>query len=51
MAEEMIKKVAEDIWLDYFNEYLYTHGVISGQQYRRMCEQLAARRQKMKIRY
>ncbi len=51
MAEEMLKRVAEDIWLNYFNEYLLAHGVISDRQYQRMCEQLAARRQKLKIKY
>ena len=51
MAEEMLKRVAEDIWLNYFNDYLYTRGVITDRQYQRMTEQLAARRQKLRIRY
>ena len=51
MADEMLKRVAEDIWLSYFNDYLYTRGVITDRQYQRMTEQLAARRQKLRIRY
>ena len=28
-ADELEKRVAEDIWLNYFNKYLYEHGTIS----------------------
>ena len=27
-AEMEKKKTAEEIWLDYFNEYLFEHGII-----------------------
>ena len=27
-AEMEKKKMAEEIWLDYFNEYLFEHGII-----------------------
>ena len=27
-AEKKKKKVAEKVWLDYFNEYLFEHGLI-----------------------
>lgn len=29
-------RVAEAIWLDFFNNYLYSHGVISEKHYRQM---------------
>ena len=27
-ADMQKKKVAEEVWLDYFNEYLFEHGII-----------------------
>ena len=38
------KRMAEDIWLNYFNNYLYEHGTISEKEYKRMVEMIATRR-------
>ena len=34
--EEREKRMAEDIWLNYFNRYLFEHGTISEKEYKRM---------------
>ena len=36
--EEREKRMAEDIWLNYFNRYLFEHGTISEKEYKRMTE-------------
>ena len=41
--EEREKRMAEDIWLNYFNQYLYEHGTITEKEYNRMTEKIAAR--------
>lgn len=41
--EERETRVAEDIWLNYFNQYLYEHGTITEKEYNRMTEKIAAR--------
>lgn len=35
------KLLAEEIWLDYFNRYLYEHKTISYKEYLRMNEKIA----------
>ena len=42
--EEREKRMAEDIWLNYFNRYLFEHGTISEREYKKMTEMIAARR-------
>ena len=42
--EEREKRMAEDIWLNYFNRYLLEHGTISEKEYKRMTEKIAARK-------
>ena len=32
--EEREKRMAEDIWLNYFNRYLFEHGTISEKEYK-----------------
>lgn len=41
--EELEKRIAEDIWLNYFNRYLFEHGQISEKEYKQMTEKIAAR--------
>ena len=42
--EEREKRMAEDIWLNYFNRYLFEHGTISEKEYKKMTEKIAARK-------
>ena len=37
------KKVAEGVWLDYFNRYLFEAGVITEREYTQMTEKIAER--------
>ena len=41
--EEREKSMAEDIWLNYFNRYLFQNGTISEKEYKRMTEKIAIR--------
>lgn len=45
-SEEREKTLAEDIWLNYFNRYLFEHGTISEREYKKMTEMIAARNDK-----
>jgi hypothetical protein len=45
-AEERERRFAEDAWLNYFNQYLFSSGVISEKEYKRMTEKIALRRAK-----
>ncbi|MBQ1956602.1 MAG: hypothetical protein II365_02390 [Clostridia bacterium] len=38
--------MAEDIWLNYFNRYLFEHGTISEKEYNKMTELIAIRKSK-----
>lgn len=42
--EEREKRMAEDIWLNYFNRYLFEHGTISEKEYKKMNELIATRK-------
>ena len=44
--EEREKRFAEDAWLNYFNHYLFSNGVISEKEYKRMTDKIAQRREK-----
>ena len=44
--EEREKRMAEDIWLNYFNRYLYESNTISEKEYKRMTEKIAARKER-----
>ena len=44
--EEREKQMAESLWLNYFNRYLFSYGVISEKEYKRMTEKIALRRAK-----
>ena len=37
------KRVAEGVWLDYFNRYLLENGVITEREYAQMSEKIAER--------
>ena len=39
--EDREKRMAEDIWLNYFNRYLFELGTISEKEYKRMTEKIA----------
>ena len=36
--EQREKQMAEFLWLDYFNRYLFEHGAITEKQYKKMVE-------------
>lgn len=44
--EEREKRMAEDLWLNYFNRYLFEHGTISEKEYKKMTEKIAMRKTK-----
>ena len=44
--EEREKRLAEDIWLNYFNRYLFENGTISEKEYKKMTEKIAVRKAK-----
>lgn len=41
--------MAEDIWLNYYNRYLFEHGSISEKEYDRMTEAIASRKGKQRL--
>ena len=45
-SEERRKELAEELWLNYFNRYLFEHGTISEREYKKMTEMIAARNDK-----
>lgn len=47
LSDDREKRVAEDIWLNYFNHYLFEHGTISEKEYKKMVEKIATRRAKL----
>ena len=38
------RRLAEDIWLNYLNRYLFEHGTISEKEYKKMSEKIAVRK-------
>jgi len=42
--DERERHMAEDLWLNYFNRYLFEHGTISEKEYKLMTEKIAARK-------
>ena len=45
--EKLEVRFAEDVWLNYFNRYLFEHGTISEQEYKKMTEKITARGAKL----
>ena len=44
--EKLRIELAEKIWLNYFNQYLFEHGTISEREYKKMTEIIAQRYRK-----
>ena len=47
LSDDREKRVAEDMWLNYFNRYLFEHGTISEKEYKKMTEKIATRKAKL----
>lgn len=47
--EELERQTAEDIWLNFFNRYLFEHDLISEKEYKQMTEKIAARRKNISL--
>ena len=45
--ENSEKRLSEDIWLNYFNRYLFEHGTISEKEYKKMTEKIVMRKSKL----
>lgn len=45
--EEREKRLAESLWLYYFNRYLFEHGTITEKEYKKMTEIMAVREAKL----
>ena len=44
--EETERRIAEDVWLNYLNKYLFETGTISPREYKIMTEKTAQRKHK-----
>ena len=47
LDDEREKRMAEDIWLNYFNRYLFETGTISGKEYKKMTEKITTRKARL----
>lgn len=47
LDDEREKRMAEDIWLNYFNRYLFETGTISEKEYKKMTEKITTRKAKL----
>ena len=47
LKEDCEKRVIEDIWLNYFNRYLFESGTITEKEYKKMTEKIAIRKAKL----
>lgn len=47
LDENYEKHFAEDVWLNYFNRYLFEQGTISEKEYKKMTEKIANRKAKL----
>ena len=47
LDDSLEKKLAEDIWLNYFNRYLFEQNAISEKEYKKMTEKIAMRKVKL----
>lgn len=45
--ERVERRFAEDVWLNYFNRYLFESGTISEKEYKKMTEKIAMRKSKL----
>lgn len=47
LDDEREKQMAEDIWLNYFNRYLFETGTISEKEYKKMTEKITTRKARL----
>ena len=40
-------RLSEDLWLNYFNRYLFENGTITEKEYKKMVEKIANRKAKL----
>ena len=50
LDDEREKRMAEDIWLNYFNRYLFEKAVITEKEFNRMTEKISLRRSECLLR-
>ena len=43
LDEDRERCLAEDLWLNYFNQYLFKNGTITEKEYKKMTEKIADR--------
>ena len=46
LDEEREIRLSEDLWLNYFNRYLFENGTITEKEYKKMVEKIANRKAK-----
>lgn len=46
LDEEREIRLSEDLWLNYFNRYLFENGTITEKEYKKMVEKIAYRKAK-----
>jgi hypothetical protein len=46
LDEEHEIRLSEDLWLNYFNRYLFENGTITEKEYKKMVEKIANRKAK-----
>ena len=47
LDEEREIRFSEDLWLNYFNRYLFENGTITEKEYKKMVEKIANRKAKL----
>ena len=47
LGEERERHLSEDLWLNYFNQYLFENGTITEKEYKKMVEKIANRKAKL----
>ena len=47
LDDERERRMAEDIWLNYFNRYLFETGTISEKEYKKMTEKITTRKARL----
>ncbi len=47
LDDEREKRMAEDIWLNYFNRYLFETGTISEKEYKKMTEKITTKKARL----
>lgn len=47
LDEEREIRLSEDLWLNYFNQYLFENGTITEKEYKKMIEKIANRKAKL----